>query len=215
MRTWTPTTTRTPGARAPNLENAHNTYPIIEFIHYGYVHHTHTNLFPHDDFQDDKKDDSVTDGAKPRAIQFRSALEREAILLATFMQCTQTVLDDARQERRRAGGTGQSAQRGGQLVRRGWRRLGQDDREPTSTSHIQAVVDATSPVLPDTITYTNVHKCRERPAPGAPATTARHCCKRSSTRSRRTSDTTGGLMGTVTGFRRVGWAALRARWRTS
>ena len=145
------------GARAANQENAHNAYPIIEFIHFGYVHKTHTNLFSHDDFQDDKKDDNVPDGAKPRAIQFRSALEREAILLATFMECTQTVLDVRDKSGGALGGLGKALNAAGNLLGEGGGGSGKLSASDVN-GNIQAVVDAAKPILDDSITYTNIHK---------------------------------------------------------
>ena len=186
------------GARAANLENAHNTYPIIEFIHFGYVHHTHTNIFPHGDFQDDKKDDSMPDGARPRAIQFRSALEREAILLATFMECTQTVLDVRDKSGGALGGLGKALNAAGNLLGEGGGGSGKISASDLN-GNIQAVVDAAKPILDDTITYTNVHKA------GMDLHQARRnyralLQKIVDEKGPTNSDSTGGMMGTVTGF---------------
>ncbi len=183
------------GARAANLVNAHNAYPIIEFIHFGYVHKTHTNVFPHDDFQDDKKDDSVPDGAKPRAIQFRSALEREAILLATFMECAQTVLDARDKSGGALGGVGKALNAAGNLLGEGGGGSGKISASDLN-SNIQAVVDAAKPILDDTITYTNIHKA------GMDLHQARRnyralLQKIVDEKGATNSDTTGGMMGTV------------------
>ncbi len=187
------------GARAANLENAHNAYPIIEFIHFGFVHQTHTNLFPHDDFQDDKKDDNVQDGAKPRAIQFRSALEREAILLATFMECMQTVLDVRDKSGGALGGLGKALNAAGNLLGEGGGGSGKLSASDVN-SYIQAVVDAAKPILDDTITYTNIHKA------GIDLQQARQnyrdglLAKIIAEKGATNSDTTGGMMGQVMGM---------------
>lgn len=87
------------GATCPNLINDRDTQPPIEFIHFGNVHTSLGNRFPHDSYKDNAtvkpaagaKPRPPVPIAKPRGIQFRSALEREAILLATFIESAQTV----------------------------------------------------------------------------------------------------------------------------
>ena len=82
----------TGGAATPNLPNNRNCHPQIEFIHFGNVHTSYGNLFPHDSYKDNETVDPLSDKARPRGVQFRSALEREAVLLATFIECAQTIL---------------------------------------------------------------------------------------------------------------------------
>ena len=82
----------TGGAATPNLPNTRNCHPQIEFIHFGNVHTSYGNLFPHDSYKDNETVDGLAEKARPRGVQFRSALEREAILLSTFIECAQTIL---------------------------------------------------------------------------------------------------------------------------
>ena len=82
----------TGGATTPNLPNNRNCHPQIEFIHFGNVHTSYGNLFPHDSYKDNETVDPLAEKARPRGVQFRSALEREAILLSTFIECAQTIL---------------------------------------------------------------------------------------------------------------------------
>lgn len=142
--------------QAPNLENALNGYPVIEFIHFGYVHTSHSNFFTHDDYSDKEKNDQVQDGDKPRGIQFRSALEREAILLSVFMECTQTVLQE-RADSSNLGGIGSALNTVGSML--GESGGGSGRTSPADlNSHIQKVVSAAKPILPDSIEYKNTHQ---------------------------------------------------------
>lgn len=81
-------------AAAANLENVRDTPEVIEFIHFGYVHLSHTNLFVHPEQPDTEEIKDLPVNSRPRAIQFRSALEREAVLMASFMQSTQAILQE-------------------------------------------------------------------------------------------------------------------------
>ena len=82
------------GAATPNLPNNRNCHPQIEFIHFGNVHTSYGNLLPHDSYKDNEKVTPLVETARPRGIQFRSALEREAVLLSIFIECAQTVLGE-------------------------------------------------------------------------------------------------------------------------
>ena len=142
--------------QAPNLENALNGFNVIEFIHFGYIHTSHSNFFTHDDYSDLTKNDAVQDGDRPRAIQFRSALEREAILLSVFMECTQTVLQE-RADSSNLGGLGSALNTLGGML--GESIGGSGRTSPADlNAYIQKVVDAVKPVLPDTIEYKNTHQ---------------------------------------------------------
>ncbi len=88
-----------PDATTPNLANVRDMPLIIEFIHFGRVHTSRSNVFPHKDYKDAELIPDLPENSRPRAIQFRSALEREVILLSTFMQATQTVLDEREQDK--------------------------------------------------------------------------------------------------------------------
>ena len=130
--------------QAPNLENALNSFPVIEFIHFGFVHTSHSNFFAHDDMSDVDKDKpnnkKVKAGDRPRAIQFRSALEREALLLWLFMQSTQAVLK-TREDESGMGGLGSVLDTAGSLFGAGGGGSGQTQSSDL-VSHESKVVAA-------------------------------------------------------------------------
>ena len=81
------------GAHAPEDLRVHDGGVAIEFIHFGHVFPDSSLNFSHAD----KKDDELLDlenGAKSRAIMFRAALEREAILIGGFMTGCQKALKE-------------------------------------------------------------------------------------------------------------------------
>lgn len=101
------------GATAPNLVNDRDTHPQTEFIHFGNVHTSYGNLFPHDNYKDNATiTPDLSPKARPRAVQFRSALEREAILLSVFIESAQSVLA----ERESVGSLGSLASAAGSLL---------------------------------------------------------------------------------------------------
>ena len=80
------------GAQAPEDRRPIDAGAVIEFIHIGHVHLDSSKNWAHPD----KRDDNVATfpaGAKLRAFQYRAALHREAILLATMMTGCQSVLE--------------------------------------------------------------------------------------------------------------------------
>jgi hypothetical protein len=70
----------------------------IEFVHYGKVHADTTDHFAHPKFDNEK--DKKPSG---RAILFRDALQREALLLHGFVTATKTVHEDLKKDRGVAG----------------------------------------------------------------------------------------------------------------
>ncbi len=86
-------------ATTKNRDNTRDTPLITEFIHFDRVHLSHTNCFSHPDYKDAEEVPDFDKNARPRAIQFRAALEREAILLSGFMQATQTVLEEREKDK--------------------------------------------------------------------------------------------------------------------
>ncbi len=142
--------------QAPNLENALNSYPVIEFIHFGFVHTSHSNFFPHADYSDITKNDAVNDGDRPRGIQFRSALEREAVLLWQFMKSTETVLKQ-READSAMGGVGAALNTAGSLLGASG---GGSGKTPSSTltGHEQKVNAAVQPILADSIVFKPIHQ---------------------------------------------------------
>ena len=143
------------GATSPNLLNEKDASVLLEFIHFGNVHTTYANYFVHStSFKDNEKDDKFAPNLRPRAIQFRSALEREAVLLSVFMECTQTVLQE-RQDSKGALGTAMNTL--GSMVGAGGGGSGQTTPGEVNP-HIQKVVGAIKPVLGESITYPPVHQ---------------------------------------------------------
>jgi hypothetical protein len=80
------------GAHPPDDLATHNLGAPIEFIHFGYVHPDDSKPFEHSTEIDDILRTELGEGAKSRAIMFRAALEREAILLNGFIVSTQRIL---------------------------------------------------------------------------------------------------------------------------
>jgi hypothetical protein len=92
------------GSTAPNLPQVQDRPAFIEFIHFGYVHPSKSSRYSHPSYADNKAIADLPKDAKPRGVQFRSALEREIILLSGFMQATQSVLDERDKDKGALGG---------------------------------------------------------------------------------------------------------------
>jgi hypothetical protein len=83
---------RLAGAQAPEVRRPIDAGVVIEFIHIGHVHLDSSKNFNHPS----KTDDAVErfpNGAALRAFQFRAALHREALLLASQATGCQSVLE--------------------------------------------------------------------------------------------------------------------------
>jgi len=88
------------GAYPPNDTGSHDTGELIEFIHFGFVHPDYSTNFAHQNsIQDDNDAKLPQDPATPgsRAVMYRGAVEREALLLSGFVASTQTVLQEREQ----------------------------------------------------------------------------------------------------------------------
>jgi hypothetical protein len=88
------------GSYAPNDTGAADTGELIEFIHFGFVHPDYSTNFGHKNSVKDDSDSNLpqhppTPGS--RAVMYRAALEREALLLGGFVASTQTVLQEREQ----------------------------------------------------------------------------------------------------------------------
>jgi len=81
------------GAHAPEDLRVHDGGVAIEFLHFGFVFPDSSVNFGHADKKDDELIDLDT-GAKSRAIMFRAALEREALLYSGFMAGCQSILKE-------------------------------------------------------------------------------------------------------------------------
>lgn len=92
------------GSTAPNLPQVQDRPALIEFVHFGFVHPSKSTRFSHDSYKDNEEIEDLTKDSKPRGVQFRSALEREIILLAGFIQATQSVLDERDADKGALGG---------------------------------------------------------------------------------------------------------------
>jgi len=86
-----------PGSTALAHPNVFDPKMPVEFVHFGHVHTDVHDVFNHDQELDDTKADALKDlptGA--RAIAFRAALQREAILLDGFIGSLQSLLKEAK-----------------------------------------------------------------------------------------------------------------------
>lgn len=92
------------GSTAPNLPQVQDRPALTEFIHFGYVHPSKSSRFSHASYKDNEEIQGLTKDSKPRGVQFRSALEREIILLSGFIQATQSVLDERDKDKGALGG---------------------------------------------------------------------------------------------------------------
>lgn len=84
-----------PGSTAPNSYlNVFDVSQPIQFIHFGKVHVSVCNLFPHDQLADDNANALKDAGVSIRGFQFRAALEREALLMHGFIRAAQRVVEE-------------------------------------------------------------------------------------------------------------------------
>ena len=83
-----------PGATALDHPNVFDPKLPIHFIHFGYFLTDSYDHYPHGGL-DDTKTGVLPDGnTGSRAVMFRAALEREAILVSAFMQCAKDVVQE-------------------------------------------------------------------------------------------------------------------------
>jgi hypothetical protein len=92
------------GATALEHPNILDPGEPIKFVHFGWVHDDLHDRFVHGELADDKEDLELGSALGSHAIMFRAALEREAILLAGFLQSAKDALADAKAAQ---GGTGE------------------------------------------------------------------------------------------------------------
>jgi hypothetical protein len=141
------------GAHPPDDQATQNTGATIEFIHFGYVHPDSSQSFEHSTEINDTQKVDLETGPNSRAIMFRAALEREAILLNGFIASTQTVLG----ERESAlGGIGEAIAVATDLLGGGEGSKapkGSDLNEPNSK-----VASSAGSINESPITYTDIHK---------------------------------------------------------
>ncbi len=159
----------TGGSAAPNLLNERDLNHLLEFIHFGNVHTSYSNFFPHPVYTDNEQDDAIAKGSRPRAIQFRAALLREAVLLSLFMESTQTVLQERDNSKGNladpttlasggaAGALGSAMDTLGSLTGESGGGSGQTTSGDLNAL-VQKVADAVEPLLAESITYDNTHQ---------------------------------------------------------
>lgn len=146
--------------QAPNLQNALNTDPVIEFIHFGWIHTSHSSFFTHESLSGMNKDAAgnkkLKPDNKPRGIQFRSALEREALLLWLFMLSTQQVLKQKEVDSQ-MGGLGGALDVASSMFG-GNKPGGGQTQSSELTNYMQKVMSAITPVLQDSVVYKDIHQ---------------------------------------------------------
>ena len=82
------------GAIGKNQDNVADRGEVIEFIHFGCVHVDDSEHFHHGALADDKLLDKPLDGPSSRAMFFRAAIEREAILTSLMLGACQKVMEE-------------------------------------------------------------------------------------------------------------------------
>ncbi|MFN7929752.1 MAG: hypothetical protein U0Y68_17770 [Blastocatellia bacterium] len=87
--------------------NALNLKPPIEFIHFGRIHSDNSKFYEHDELKDEPGEEKKLG----RAIMFRNALEREALLLDGFISATKEVLQEYQDNKGLLGDVGAAAEK--------------------------------------------------------------------------------------------------------
>ncbi len=141
------------GAQPPNDQTVHDIGAPIEFIHFGYVHPDSSLHFVHPNIADDTQNPKLGEGPGSRAIMFRDALEREVILLGSFIDYCQKVLKEKEESQ---GGLGQAMAFAGSLLGGG-----PGDSGPKAAdlnSIFSAAQSAATPVNTSSIQYKPIHQ---------------------------------------------------------
>jgi len=84
----------TPGATALEHPNIFDPKMPIEFIHFGHAHQDVHDRFDHGSLDDSKPKGTLKSDFGARAIMFRAALEREAILATGFIAAARSVVQE-------------------------------------------------------------------------------------------------------------------------
>lgn len=147
------TAEESPGFQSPNETRPRDGGAPIEFIHMGYAHPDTSLNFDHPSLKDDTNLE-FGPAAKSHGIMFRAGLEREALLLSSFMSATQSVMADLELTK---GGAGEMMSMGANLIGGGGGTAGPKAADVNAFG--EAVKSAVKPVNAAVITYKNVHKC--------------------------------------------------------
>lgn len=147
------------GAFQKNDLNVADKGERIEFIHFGVVHlddseHFHHNDLPDTIYPDNDKKARIEEGQNSRAIMFRAALEREALLLNFLAHGCQEVLKDYEASK---GGIGDMVNMASDLIGGGGggsKGKGANDVNPI----FEKIKSAITPVDATTIEYKKTHQ---------------------------------------------------------
>ncbi len=141
------------GAHPPDDLATHDTGAPIEFIHFGFVHPDDSKPFEHTTSLDDYQSVELGQGPNSRAIMFRAALEREALLLGGFIQESQMVLIEKESS---LGGLGEALSAVTDLIGGSG---GSSAPKAADLNELgKKVVAAAGSIKESNITYSNIHK---------------------------------------------------------
>lgn len=146
------TAEQAPGFQSPNEVRPRDSGAPIEFVHMGYAHPDTSLHFDHPALKDDTNLE-FTPAVKSHGLMFRAGLEREALLLSSFLTATQSVLADLEKTK---GGAGELLAMGADLL--GGAGGSAAPKAADVNAFGEAVKAAIAPVNADLITYQNVHK---------------------------------------------------------
>ncbi|MBM3784858.1 MAG: hypothetical protein FJW30_10890 [Acidobacteria bacterium] len=142
------------GAQAPGDLRPIDRGAEIEFIHIAHVHIDNSKNFHHLPEKDDEVLVGFLPGQKKRAIQYRAALHREAMLLASMMTGCQSVLDALEKTK---GGLGQMVDMASDMLGSGG---GSQAPKASDINPMgQAVTTAIGKVNTASLTYKDMHQC--------------------------------------------------------
>jgi hypothetical protein len=141
-----------PGFQSPNEVRPRDSGAPIEFIHLGYAHPDTSLHFDHPALKDDTNLE-FTPAVKSHGLMFRAGLEREALLLASFLTATQSVLADLEKTK---GGAGELLAMGADLL--GGSGGSAAPKAADVNAFGEAIKTAIAPVNAGLITYQNIHQ---------------------------------------------------------
>jgi hypothetical protein len=143
------------GAQPPNDQTVHDRGAPIEFIHVGQVHPDSSLHFVHEKQLDDSKRQDLPEGPGARAIMFRDALEREAILLGTFINCSKRVLKEKEDSE---GGVGAALAMASALIGGGGGGGSSGPKSSDFDGILSGVTSAVNPINNSSVQYKLVHQ---------------------------------------------------------